>query len=46
MPRSLRLGGDDGKIFAHQFIDEAALTHVGLAYDTDETGFVGCGHFN
>ncbi len=40
MTRGLRLGGDDGKIFTHQFIHQAALAHVGFAYNTDEAGFV------
>jgi len=40
MTGSLSFCGDDGEIFAHQFIHQAALTHVGPAYNTNETGFV------
>src|SRR5690349_18316494 len=41
MTSSLRLGGDDGEVLTDELVHEGRLTHVGAAYDGDETGVVG-----
>ncbi len=43
--RGLRLGGDDGQTLAHERIHKCRLSHIGIAYDIDETRLVHIGDF-
>lgn len=40
MACGLGFGGNNGQVFAHQFVHQTTFTHVGFAHNANEAGLV------